>query len=219
MMKVTSLFFITLLLLSFGCFASASNRATSDISNPILSSRSDYTPLLGDDDIEEGSGIVPGSSESRAWTVPRGQFDVGVVIYGIIFGFMTSWGQDDPISLLARSIYVMSFLVCVQVYFGFYISVQKRGGSCCLISYIPEFKYNRVEFGRNGMEVSFGRWVSGPFSWIWEVLSYLPAEYYTFLMEKAYFPNRSIIHLIFMVQLLYFFGLYDCYRSNIVPPP
>lgn len=205
--KLTVLIF----LLSILCLVTASSR---QVSNDIENQRSaDYAPLAdNDDDVD----LVP--AENRAWTIPRGQFDVGLPIFSTIFGFMTSFGQDDPISLLVRAIYITSFAVCVQVYFGFYVSVQRRSGSCCLTSCLPEFKYNKVDFGTNPMVVSFGRWASGPLSWITEVISFLPPEAYEYLQDHAYFPNRPIIHLLFMIQLLYYFGMYDCYRSNIMPP-
>lgn len=154
------------------------------------------------------------NSANQSWTIPRAQFDVGLPIYGTIFGFLTAWELNDPISLFIRAIYVMSFLVCIQVYFGFYLSCQRRPNSFC--SYLPQLVYSKIDFGRGPTDVSFGRWVSGPFSWISEIFSFLPDDAYAYLEEHAYFPPRSITHLIFMVQLLYYFGMYDCYRSNIM---
>lgn len=213
-------FYLITFLASFGWSAAAaasSQHVSNDIENPLSSSsssRSEYALLAGDEGEVQLAAPV---AANRPWTVPRGQFDVGVPIFGTIFGFMTAWGQDDPISLLVRAMYIVSFLVCVQIYFGFYVSVHRRGGDCCLTACLPEFKYNRVDFGTNPLDVSFGRWASGPFSWISEVISFLPDEAYEYLEKTAYFPNRPIVHLVFMVQLLYYFGLYDCYRSNIVP--
>ena len=154
------------------------------------------------------------TAPQSGWVIPRAQFDVGLPIYGTIFGFLTSFSQTDPISLFIQSIYIMSFLVCVQVYFGFYLSCHRREGWLCAL--LPEIRYNGIDFGAGGMNVSFGRWISGPFSWISEIISFLPEEGYEFLRKEAHFPDRAIVHLIFMVQLLYFFGLYDCYRSNIM---
>ena len=212
MKRFLLLFFLFAL---FNFTKAASSHASHDVENPLSASSSDYLPLNNNEEEEDD----PTANNQRTWMIPRGQFDVGIPIFGTIFGFMTAWDQDDPISLVVRAIYIMSFLVCVQVYFGFYISVHRRGGdSCCLMSCLPEFKYNRVDFGHNGMDVSFGRWASGPFSWISEIISFLPIEGYEYLENNAYFPKRSIVHLIFMVQLLYYFGLYDCYRSNIIPP-
>lgn len=169
---------------------------------------SQYSELITNDSDEVE--VVP----DRSWKVPRGQFDVGLPIYGTIFGFLTAWDEDDPISLFIRAIYVMSFVVCVQVYFGFYLSCHRRQDSCC--PFIPELKYNKIDFGSTAMDVSFGRWISGPFTWISEVISFLPVEAYEYLEQNAYFPRRSVIHLIFMVQLLYYFGMWDCYRSNVM---
>lgn len=179
--------------------------------NDVESRRGNYVPLPSGD--EDDSVLLP---ENRPWTVSRGQYNVGIPIFGTILAFMTSWGQNGTTYIFVRAITVISFLVCAQVYFGFYISVHRRGGSCCLISCLPQFKYNRIVFESNEGDVSFGRWAAGPFTWINEIISYLPPDAYAFLEEKAYFPNRSIVHLIFVVQVLYFFGLYDFYRSNIL---
>ena len=213
MKRFIILFTFALFLLFSFSFTNASHLMGNDVENPLITD-SEYAPLATNDNDDDANNLPV--AENRAWTVPRGQFDVGIPIYGTIFGFMTSMNHDNPISLMIRAIYIMSFIVCVQVYFGFYISVQKRGGANCMTSCLPEFKYNRVDFGNNGMTVSFGRWISGPFSWITQIISLLPAEAYVYLEKEAYFPDRSIVSLIFMVQLLYYFGLFDCYRSNIL---
>ena len=197
-----------------------------DIESPLIKdttlqpSTSQHYSSLPDSDgssnnnANESDDEHPASSGNESWKIPRAQYDVGLPIYGAIFGFLTAWESNDPISLFIRAIYVMSILVCIQVYFGFYLACQRRSGSCC--SFIPEIVYTKIDFGRGPMDVSFGRWLSGPFSWIFEVFSFLPTEAYAYLEQHAYFPPRPITHLVFMVQLLYYFGMYDCYRNNIL---
>lgn len=207
-----NIFIIALPLIFLNLFL-VQTASVNDIESSIIQSGDQdrqYSELRGSDDINEYESVVP----DRSWKIPRAQFDVGLPIYGTIFGFLTAWDEDDPLSLVIRAIYIMSFIVCVQVYFGFYISCHRR--ACC--SLLPEFKYNKIDFGSNALDVSFGRWASGPFTWISEIISFLPLEAYEYLEENAYFPKRSIIHLIFMVQLLYYFGMWDCYRSNVMPP-
>lgn len=211
-----SRFFIVFFLSSITFVSAASSQ--NDIESPILSNELDpqsqhYTQLRTEEDnTDDESNQV----SNQSWTIPRSQFDVGLPIYGTIFGFLTSWELNDPISLFMRAIYIMSFLACVQVYFGFYLSCQRRPESSC--PYLPEIVCTKIDFGRGPTDVSFGRWASGPFSWISEIFSFLPNEAYTYLENNAYFPPRSITHMIFMVQLLYYFGMYDCYRSNIMQP-
>lgn len=189
-----------------------------DIESPLITNEvnplsQNYSQIPTNDNVDDDENLV-NPTENQSWTIPRAQFDVGLPIYGTIFGLLTAWELDDPISLFIRAIYIMSFLVCVQVYFGFYLSCQRRQNSCC--SYLPEIVCTKIDFGRGPMDVSFGRWVSGPFSWVSEIFSFLPEAAYAYLEEHAYFPPRSITHMIFMVQLLYYFGLYDCYRGNIM---
>lgn len=129
---------------------------------------------------------------------------------------MLLWEQDGLFSLFYRAFILISLLFCVQFYFGFYISVHRRVGSGLLTSCLPQFKYNRIIFESNERYVSFWKWASGPFSLILEVIAYLPPETYSFLEENAYFPHRSIMQLIFIDHLLYYFGYYDCYRNNIL---
>lgn len=185
---------------------------TSDIENRLITDETQmgsYNQLSNTETDNDESVEI-----DRFWKIPRAQYDVGVPIYGTIFGFMTSWGQDDPISLFIRAIYIMSFLVCVQIYFGFYLGCYRNPEACC--SYIPRVNYVKIPFTSGPLDVSFGRWISGPFSWITAAISFLPNDAYSYLEDNAYFPQRTIIHLIFMVQLLYFFGMYDCYRSNVM---
>jgi len=167
-------------------------------------------------DSEDGSN-EEADEDDGSWKIPKVQLDVGVPIYGTIFGFMTAWGLDDPINLFVRAIYVMAFLVSVQVYFGFYLTCMRSASPSDSCRYIPRLGITTIDFG-NGPKVSFGRWASGPFSWISAIFGFLPPEYYIYLQEKAGFPGQPIIHLIFMVQLLYYFGMYDCYRAATMPP-
>lgn len=179
-----------------------------DLENPLLSESSQSRSR----DVTVSNSALPDADGS--WKVPRAQFDVGVPIYGTIFGFMTAWGEDDPINVFVRAIYVMSFLVCAQVYFGFNLALQRRPGAMC--PNIPRIVYHKIDFPSGPLDVSFGRWASGPFSWVTAAISFLPPDAYLYLEESAYFPKRSIIHLLFMVQLLYYFGMYDCYRQNVM---
>lgn len=206
--------FLFLLSLIFASFFIAQSAIVQDIENPMLAEGQDhqYSQLPTNDPEPNDNPVVA----DRSWKVPRGQFNIGTTIYGIIFGFLVSWGENDIISLGVQVIYLMSFIVCLQAYFGFYISCHRRVDSCC--PFMPELRYNRIVFESAGGDVSFGRWVSGPFAWISEIISFLPADVYTYLEQEAYFPKRSIIHLIFMVQLLYYFGAWDCYRNNILRP-
>jgi hypothetical protein len=215
------LFILFLTLFSFIRAASSYN----DIESPLIpvddsnhhSHSQQYRQLPNNTDNDsdrDDIDIIANIDSNQSWTIPRAQFDVGLPIYGTIFGFLTAWELNDPISLFIRAIYIMSFLVCVQVYFGFYLTCQRRENSFC--SFIPEIVFSKIDFGRGPMDVSFGRWISGPFSWISEILSFLPDDAYAYLEEHAYFPPRSITHMIFMVQLLYYFGMYNCYRSNIM---
>lgn len=191
--------------------------STNDIESPLIVNELDprsqhYNQLQTNDDSDDDTVTNP--PEDRSWTIPNAQFAVGLPIFGTIFGFLTSFEENDPISLFMRAIYVMSFLVCVQVYFGFYLSCQRRQNSYCPL--IPEIVYTEIDFGHGPMDVSFGRWISGPFTWISEIFSFLPDEAYAKLEETGYFPPRSITHMIFMVQLFYYIGIYDCYRNNIM---
>lgn len=215
MKSIQILLFSIFLLLAINFIETSSNvhGGDRDLENPLLSDgRYNQLSTTGNDESSDSEDEA--DTSASAWKVPRAQFEVGVPIYGTIFGFMTAWGQDDPISLFIRAIYIMSFLVCAQVYFGFYLGCQRRPDACC--SYLPRIVYTKLDFPAGPLDVSFGRWISGPFSWITAAISFLPEDAYVYLEKNAFFPNRPIIHLIFMVQLLYYFGMYDCYRGNIM---
>ena len=81
---------------------------------------------------------------------------------------------------------------------------------------MPRINYHRITYPSTDMDVSFGRWVAGPFTWIFEALAYLPDEAYDHLRQQANFPKQSVMELIFMVQFLYYLGIWDLYRKNML---
>ena len=84
---------------SVSVFTNASHLMGNDVENPLITD-SEYAPLANNDNDDDANNLPV--AENRAWTVPRGQFDVGIPIYGTIFGFATSMNQDNPISLMIR---------------------------------------------------------------------------------------------------------------------
>ena len=210
-MKQIGIFFVFALILLIAS-TNASHIMGNDIENP-LRADSEHVPLANSDN-EDGASNLPVAG-NRAWTVPRGQFDVGIAIYSLIFQLMTFPDQNNPISFVISAILIMSLIICVQLYFGFYISVQKRSGADFLTSLLPEFKYTQVDFGNDGERVPYARWASGPFSWITQILSLFPVEEEVCLEIEPYFSDKTILNLIFIVQLMYYFGYFDCNWNNI----
>jgi hypothetical protein len=215
--KLKSLFF----LFAFTLFLLCDKCKSADLESQLIpgdqNSRGQYSNLPNHSDASDSDDEVVNEDEG-SWKIPKVQLDVGVPIYGTIFGFMTAWGLDDPIDLFIRATYVMAFLVSVQIYFGFYFTCMRSASPSDSCAFIPRLGISKIDFG-NGPKVSFGRWASGPFSWISAIFGFLPPQQYAYLQEKAFFPGQPMIHLLLMVQLLYYFGLYDCYRGTIMPPP
>jgi hypothetical protein len=173
-----------------------------------------YIALSASDENSSSDSNITTTDENPEWKVPLAQYYIGFPINGIIFGFLTTLSQEGFFSYLFEAVYFVSFIVCVHLYFGFSLSFHHLEESCC--SFIPIPKISRVIFPSNEMDVTFFRWIVGPISWIFEVFSYLPPGSFSYLKRKAYFPDQSIFHLMFMVTFLFYLGVADWYKKSMM---
>lgn len=185
----------------------------------------DYQPIRTDSDTQDApdeqqqentAAVAPVQGQRRRWKIPRAQYEVGIPVYGAILGFMTSWTeqQDDLVSIFMRAIYALSFLVSAQLYFGFHVTLE-RNGCCC--AFLPRISLSWIKFPHTGNDVSALRWLSGPLSWVFAAISFMPPDGYQYLEDHFSFPRQSIVQLVFMIQLLYYVGFYNICKLYFMP--
>ncbi len=200
--------------------------SSNEVANPLVSeseNENGFSQLpQTDPDMEAGTGPTdvtemqqePQPPAVADWKISLIQFLSGVPIHGAIIALMHSWEDDDPTSLLLKALCFVTIAVCIQNYFNFHL-VWRRNGCC---GALPGIQILRLKYPATDYDVSVGRWVAGPLTWITEIFTFLPPDAYKALQgQVSYFPEPALMRLVCLIQLLYCFGVYDVYRESLRP--
>ena len=135
--------------------------------------------------------------------VPSVQYDNAFRIFITIFCIFKFIEAKEYFYEVLAILSVMTLPVQLQLYFGYYFTYA--------IDYCP-IVLNKIKYCHGGNFVSFNRWLLTPFSWITEILLLLPVKNYQQL--QPYLPQRNVLLMIFLVQILHYIGLFDILASN-----
>lgn len=113
-----------------------------------------------------------------------------------ILSIASSKTTEIELAIIA-ALYWIVFIASLYVYSGYFWAWDSS-------NYVPHLR--PLRFSRTGRLGTFGQWIITPLSWLNEIIIFQSNESFEFLQNYYYLPDRSVLIIIFLIQLFYFSG-------------